>query len=278
MANNQVPIPQNPIGESFVWRDWFQRLANRVFGSMSGQDRNAVFITGGVIDGTTIGSTTPAAGHFTTLSATTPIAATSGGTGTGTYAVGDILYCDTTNHLTKLSKPSQKSYLTMTSAGVPSWTSFCYGMFYSTSSQTAAAINTVYTVNIDTQDGHNNMSLASNAVTVTQAGVYNVMFSCQFTNSDAANIADVAIWPVINNVDVPWSATSTAIPNKHGGVNGYGLITANFLLTLAANDVVKMRWVTDNVNCSIFANTVAPPFTAPLIPGVVLTLQQVTQT
>jgi len=64
----QIPIPQNPIGESFVWRDWFQRLSNRVFGSMSDQDSNAVFITGGVIDNTAIGATQPDTGAFTSLS------------------------------------------------------------------------------------------------------------------------------------------------------------------------------------------------------------------
>jgi hypothetical protein len=64
---SQTPIPQNPIGESFAWRDWFQKLSNRVFGSMSDQDSNAVFITGGVIDNTAIGSTQPDTGAFTTL-------------------------------------------------------------------------------------------------------------------------------------------------------------------------------------------------------------------
>ena len=80
MATN-IPIPQNPIGESFVWREWFQRLSNRVFGSLSDQNSDDVFITGGVIDNTAIGNTTPAAGHFTTLTATTALPITSGGTG-----------------------------------------------------------------------------------------------------------------------------------------------------------------------------------------------------
>jgi hypothetical protein len=39
-------------------------------GTMAQQDANAVAITGGTINGTTIGSTTPAAGTFTTLTAT----------------------------------------------------------------------------------------------------------------------------------------------------------------------------------------------------------------
>jgi hypothetical protein len=80
----QIPIPPNPIGENFAWRDWFQKLSNRVFGSMTPQDADNVFITGGVIDGTAIGATTPDTGAFTTLTASTPLAIGSGGTGTAT--------------------------------------------------------------------------------------------------------------------------------------------------------------------------------------------------
>ena len=64
----QTPIPPNPIGESFAWREWFQRLSNRVYGSMTEQDANDVFITGGVIDDTAIGANTPSTGAFTSLS------------------------------------------------------------------------------------------------------------------------------------------------------------------------------------------------------------------
>jgi len=67
MATKQYPIPQDKIGESFVWREWFQKLSNRVFGSISSQDSTAVFITGGVIDGVSIGANTPSTGAFTTL-------------------------------------------------------------------------------------------------------------------------------------------------------------------------------------------------------------------
>jgi hypothetical protein len=94
MATNlpNVPIPQDKIGESFVWRDWFQRLGNRVFGSMSAQNTNAVFITGGTVDNTVVGSVTPAAGTFTALTGTftggsinnTPIGATTPSTIKGT--------------------------------------------------------------------------------------------------------------------------------------------------------------------------------------------------
>lgn len=50
------------------------------------------------------------------------VSAVSGGTGTTSYAVGDVLYADTTTSLAKLTKPaSATSLLTMTSAGVPAW-------------------------------------------------------------------------------------------------------------------------------------------------------------
>jgi len=49
-------------------------------GTMASQNANNVAITGGAIDGTAIGDTAPAAGAFTTLTATTPIALSSGGT------------------------------------------------------------------------------------------------------------------------------------------------------------------------------------------------------
>ena len=239
MAQAFVPIPQEPIGETYTWRDWLEKLSIKVFGNIAQED--------------------------------IPLRTGAGGTGRTSYTVGDVLYCDSTNHLTVLGKPSQRAYLSMNSSGVPSWVSIPYGQFYSTASQSAGVADTVYTVNIDTQDGHNGMSLSSNAITVTQAGYYNLMFSCEFVNT-GTSIANVALWPVINGTDVPWSATSTAVPSKHGTSNGYMTIAANFFLTLNSGDVVTMRWVTDTTTCSIFANSTPPPFTAPFIPGIVVTL------
>ena len=122
MATNlNVPIPQNPIGESFVWRDWFQRLSNRVFGSMSGQDNHAVFVTGGVIDGTIIGGTTPAAGTFTNT--------TTGSLTVPTGSNGQILVGRTSDHhfvpatlgtSTGLSTISGAGTLTLNNTGVTS--------------------------------------------------------------------------------------------------------------------------------------------------------------
>ena len=84
------PIPQDKIQESFVWRDWFQKLSDRVFGTASTLD--------------------------------IPIEPEYGGTGLTTYNTGDIIYSNSTNNLTKLPAPASTSLLQMTAAGVPSWT------------------------------------------------------------------------------------------------------------------------------------------------------------
>ena len=87
MATQQnIPIPQNPIGENFAWRDWLQKLSNRVFGSLGQQDANAVLINGGTIDNTLIGSLTPSSGKFTSSSLNSPLAVAYGGTNATTVA------------------------------------------------------------------------------------------------------------------------------------------------------------------------------------------------
>jgi hypothetical protein len=101
MANRPiVPIPQDKIGENFVWRDWFQRLSNTVYGSMSSQNSGDVTITGGTIsnlnvtgvaitnssiNNTSIGNATPSTGQFTSVTIIdTPLSVSSGGTGVKT--------------------------------------------------------------------------------------------------------------------------------------------------------------------------------------------------
>ena len=96
MAKLTTPIPQDKIGESFVWRDWFQRLSDKVFGTLATQDFHNVTITGGsisginfngiaitnsTVDNTRIGSDIPSTGSFTSIVLGTPLGTSYGGTG-----------------------------------------------------------------------------------------------------------------------------------------------------------------------------------------------------
>jgi len=100
MANRPIaPIPQDKIGESFVWRDWFQKLSDKVYGSMSEQNSNAINVSGGTannvnfsnvtivkskLDSTPIGQYYPSTGYFTSVKIDKPLAVIYGGTGTST--------------------------------------------------------------------------------------------------------------------------------------------------------------------------------------------------
>ena len=98
-TKNTIPIPRDEIKESFVWRDWFQRLSDRVYGTLASQDASSVAITGGsisninfdgikitdsTIDNSPIGSDIPSTGSFTSIKLKTPLAVAYGGTGTST--------------------------------------------------------------------------------------------------------------------------------------------------------------------------------------------------
>ena len=87
-------------------------------GTMSTQNANAVAITGGTVNGTSVGATTPSTGAFTTLGATgnaslatitsgtwngTAIGAVYGGTGQTAVVTGDLLYGSATNTWSRLA-------------------------------------------------------------------------------------------------------------------------------------------------------------------------------
>ncbi len=82
-----------------------------------GGSSSVAAITSGTIDGAVIGGSQPAAGSFTTVTASTPIAVTSGGTGSSTApAAGQVLVGNTAG--TSFSPQSISGDCTLSSAGV----------------------------------------------------------------------------------------------------------------------------------------------------------------
>jgi hypothetical protein len=140
MARLAPPIPQDKIQESFVWRDWFQRLSDRVYGTMASQDAGSVtitggnvsgislvgndisgaFITGSLVDSTPIGLTIASTGNFTTIFLDNALAAIYGGTGQSSVTTGDVLYGSGVNTWSKLAIGSSGQVLRVT-AGIPAW-------------------------------------------------------------------------------------------------------------------------------------------------------------
>ena len=78
-------------------------------------------ITSGTINGATIGATTPSTGAFTTLSATTPIAVGSGGTGAATFTANGVIYGNTTSALGVTAAGTTGQILIGNTSAAPSW-------------------------------------------------------------------------------------------------------------------------------------------------------------
>jgi len=120
--NSNIPIPQNPIGENYPWRDWFQKLSNKVYGSLASQNSNGVTITGGTIDNTAIGSTTPSTGNFTSLKLGSPLKIAYGGTnGFAVHTAGAVAYGNGGAYaFTAVGTTGQ--VLTSNAGSTPTWT------------------------------------------------------------------------------------------------------------------------------------------------------------
>lgn len=89
-------------------------------GTMATQNANAVAITGGAIDGTTIGATTRASGAFTTLAANSTVTFADGATW-GTSGLSDAVTYSTSGVTAPVSFAFTNSY-SSTSGGVTSFT------------------------------------------------------------------------------------------------------------------------------------------------------------
>lgn len=144
-----------------------------------------------------------------------------------------------------------------------------YGTFFDTTDQTAASPNTAYAITFNTTDLSAGVSLGTptSRIYVDRPGAYNFQFSLQLlgTGGGGAN-RDVYIWPRINGVDVPDSATKIHIK---GSNEGY-VAAWNFVLRMNTGDYFELMWATSNVTVEIHADA-ATAF-CPAIPSVIMTV------
>lgn len=136
MAKLTTPIPQNKIEESFVWRDWFQRLSDKVFGSLATQDSHSVSITGGNIsttsinnsaitnstmDSSPIGQVSPSVGKFTQIQLNTALAIAYGGTNGNSIPVAGAIAFGTGTSYNFNSVGTSGYFLKSTGSSAPVW-------------------------------------------------------------------------------------------------------------------------------------------------------------
>ena len=118
-----------------------------------------------------------------------------------------------------------------------------------TAAQTAASADTAYSITYDAptnkfkidRDATNN-----ERIVFEEAGEYLLSFTAEITTSAAADIK-FYFWPAKNGTNIS-NLTMVKTVHNNGGVM---LASRVFLLELAANDYIEMKWAVDSTNGSL---------------------------
>lgn len=148
---------------------------------------------------------------------------------------------------------------------------FPYGAFSSNVSQSTTA-NTTTLLTLNTTDFSNNVSIVTSQMTVVKAGIYNLQFSVQLQNLDAA-AQDVYVWLRKNGVDVVGSTGVVGMPARKGvGDPTHDIKGWNNYLSMNANDYVEIWWSTTDIDVTISAYAASGSPTKPSTQSVVATM------
>lgn len=232
------PIPNNPITDVFVWRDWFYKVS-QLLSQQAAIAWTSIDFTGSNIR--------------------------------------DIVTRQH-NALQDIQGGQANQYYHLSAAqysALPSILSPSYGAFQNTADQTYAVANTAYIVALNTIDYSNNVTLSSNKITTSVAGMYNLEFSFQLANTDS-QIHEFAVWLKKNGTDVANTSSIASVVSSHGSVDGYAIMAANFYIQMAAGDYVELWSAVSNTGLRIDAIPLqTSPYARPLNPSSVVTLTQV---
>lgn len=142
-----------------------------------------------------------------------------------------------------------------------------HGVFYDTTTQTAAATNTAYPITLNSTSITDGVYIGSptSRVYVDRVGTYNFQFSCQL-NKASSNAKNVYIWYRLNGADAAYSATAVTL----AGNSAAAVAAWNFVVEMNAGDYFELVWSTDDTGCQIVSLASVSP--APAIPSVILTV------
>jgi len=132
-------------------------------------------------------------------------------------------------------------------------------LYYSTSSQTAAAIDTAYAITYNQTYFQSGLSLDSSAtnskITVTKSGIYNFQLSAQLLSSNAS-AKELQVWIRKNGADIGYSSRIYTVDTN----NHHAPLAWNFNIDMAADDYIQMMWGTNDTNLSFDAGAASAPY------------------
>jgi hypothetical protein len=278
MAANLPPIPNNPITDTFVWRDWFFKVSQLLVQQASIAWSSIDFTGSNLLDIKTRQHNALQAiqggnaGQYYHLTAaehaavaalpSVPFSTSVGGTGTAGTLTGYV-YGHGTSPMTASTTIPMADVVTG------------YGSFQNNADQTFSTANTATQLVVNTTDFIKGMTRSGSTITDITPGIYNLQYSLQMVNT-STSIHEIEVWLRKNGSDLAGTATKFSITSSHGGTDGYSAPTCNFFLQLAVTDTVELWCSVSNTALYIEAYTAqTTPFARPSIPSTVFTLSQV---
>ena len=148
-----------------------------------------------------------------------------------------------------------------------------YGAFQDSTDQVAANTTTAYAVTFNTTDFSNGVTVASGSrITVADAGIWNLQFSIQFTNTTNAS-QDVDVWFRVNGTNAANSNSRFGFAPRKGVGDPYHIIAAmNYFLSLNATDYVEIMWRPTDVGVTIEQYAASTTPTRPAVPSAIVTM------
>lgn len=142
----------------------------------------------------------------------------------------------------------------------------------------SGSANTAYPMRFHDTAFETGISIVNNAsgdptrITVSNSGVYNLMFSAQLGNTANTNIT-FDIWFAITGSNVPYSNTQVDV-NKSAGQVGRAVAAWNFATPLMSGSYIEIMWSCNATTGEIHAQDEAINPVRPAIPAVIATLDQ----
>jgi hypothetical protein len=145
-----------------------------------------------------------------------------------------------------------------------------HASYFDTTTQTNPVADTVnlFTYNSVESEFQVTRGTPTSKIYVNNTGVYNFQFSAQLDKSGGSASA-VYIWPRINGVNVPDSATKIVID----GPNNEIVAAWNFVLVMQAGDYFELAW--QSADTAVIVPYVAATGNIPGIPSIIMTVNWV---
>lgn len=205
-----------------------------------------------------------------------------------TWASGDILYASTTTagKFTKVRPTAPNAVIVVAAVLSVSSTAgsimvrptipigLDYGSFSDTTVQTIAAINTAYPIKHNTTDISQGISVVNDGsgnptkLTVTNAGLYKVTVSNQYTSSNSS-AQNIQTWLRQNGTDISNSNSYLTIANN----GATAIFSTAYVISMQAGDYLQIMWASDSTNVKI--NNIAATAYSPAAPSVITSITQI---